>query len=131
LGLRPFGPDLSDGYLDLLRAGLASDTAAVQRQMEVIGFIRRGLDPAQIGVIMDMAEMGFAPLRDPDGFDFNGNDLADRLRRRGMAIGNDQALWHILAADTLFLQHKLGGLYLLATRIGAKVHVRGLIDVYL
>jgi len=128
---REFGPDLSDGYLDLLRAGLAGDTAAVQRQMEVIGFIRPGLDPAQIGVIMDMAEMGFAPLRDPDGFDFKGNDLADRLRRRGMAIGNDQALWHIPPADTLFLQRKLGGLYLLATRIGAKVHVRGLIDAYL
>ncbi|MEM7724433.1 MAG: AarF/ABC1/UbiB kinase family protein, partial [Pseudomonadota bacterium] len=54
------------------------------------------------------------------------NDFADRMRQRGMEIGNERELWHIPPAETLFLQRKIGGLYLLATRIGAKVDIAGL-----
>jgi hypothetical protein len=48
------------------------------------------------------------------------------MRRRGQEIGTDRDLWHIPPAETLFLQRKIGGLYLLATRIGARVDIAGL-----
>lgn len=128
---REFGSSLSESYRTLLRVGLSKDTPAIQRQMEVIGFIRPGLRPEHLAMILEMAELGFTPLRDPAGFDFKGNDLADRLRRRGMAIGNEQELWHIPPADTLFLQRKLAGLYLLATRIGGRVDLRRMVGRYL
>jgi hypothetical protein len=43
------------------------------------------------------------------------------MRRRGMEIGSERELWHIPPAETLFLQRKIGGLYLLAARLGATV----------
>jgi hypothetical protein len=64
-------------------------------------------------------EMGFAALDGP--LDFARDDLPDRMRRRGMEIGSERELWHIPPAETLFLQRKIGGLYLLAARLGATV----------
>ena len=114
-------------YRDLLRAGLADDRAAVLAALTKIGFIKPDLDARHHAAILDMAEMGFGVLRGPDPFDFHGNDFADRLRARGMAIGGERELWHLPPAETLFLQRKIGGLYLLATRLGARVDVAGLV----
>jgi hypothetical protein len=41
--------------------------------------------------------------------------------KAGMEIGSERELWHIPPAETLFLQRKIGGLYLLAARLGATV----------
>jgi hypothetical protein len=69
--------------------------------------------------LLDMAAMGFAALDGP--LDFAADDLPDRMRQRGMEIGSERELWHIPPAETLFLQRKIGGLYLLAARLGATV----------
>jgi hypothetical protein len=42
-----------------------------------------------------------------------------------------QNYWHSPPADALFLHRKIGGLYLLAARLKAKVNIRALIAPYL
>lgn len=123
---RPISEDLATGHMQLLQAGLDGSRADVLRTLEDIGFIRADLKEAHQEAILDMADMGFDLIRTPGVFRFKDNDFADRMRRRGQAIGNDRDLWHIPPAETLFLQRKIGGLYLLATRIGASVDVAGL-----
>lgn len=118
---REIAPEVSEGYRRLLAAGLSCDRAGVLRALEDVGFVRPGLAQRHQETILDMAEMGFALLRGPEPFDFRGNDFADRMRQRGMEIGNERDLWHLPPAETLFLQRKIGGLYLLATRVGARV----------
>jgi predicted unusual protein kinase regulating ubiquinone biosynthesis (AarF/ABC1/UbiB family) len=118
---------MSEGYRALLRAGLAQDHDAVMAGLTDIGFIKPGLAPEHRQTILDMAEMGFGLLRGPEAFDFRGNDFADRMRARGMQIGGERELWHIPPAQTLFLQRKIGGLYLLATRLGARVDVAAMV----
>jgi hypothetical protein len=83
------------------------------------GFRPPGLAERHRTALLDMAEMGFEALDGP--LDFAIDDLPDRMRRRGMEIGNERELWHIPPAETLFLQRKIGGLYLLAARLGATV----------
>ena len=123
---RPISAELAEGHMTLLRAGLDGTRADVLRALEDLGFIRAGLAPHHQDAILDMADMGFDLIRRPGAFDFKGNDFADRMRRRGQEIGTDRDLWHIPPAETLFLQRKIGGLYLLATRIGARVDIAGL-----
>ena len=48
------------------------------------------------------------------------------MRDAGMKLGLDRDFWHIPPVDTLFLHRKLGGLYLLAARLKARVDVRAL-----
>jgi predicted unusual protein kinase regulating ubiquinone biosynthesis (AarF/ABC1/UbiB family) len=123
---REISHEMAEGYRALLRAGLDADRDATMAALERIGVIKPGLPARHRDTILDMAEMGFAILRGPGAFDFCGNDFADRVRARGMEIGNERDLWHIPPAETLFLQRKIGGLYLLATRLGATVDIPAL-----
>jgi hypothetical protein len=75
--------------------------------------------------------MALEPLRCEGAFDFGSTDMAPRLREAGMALGLDRDFWHIPPIDTLFLHRKLGGLFLLAARLKAKVNVRELAMPYL
>lgn len=112
---------LAEGHLRLLQAGLDGMRDDILVELEAIGFIKPDLTPAQRDAILDMSELGFSALRGDTPFDFATSTLADQMRQRGQVIGQDRDLWHIPPADTLFLQRKIGGLYLLATRLGAQV----------
>jgi len=43
-----------------------------------------------------------------------------------MVLGMDRDFWHTPPADALFLHRKLGGLYLLAAKLKARLDVNGL-----
>jgi predicted unusual protein kinase regulating ubiquinone biosynthesis (AarF/ABC1/UbiB family) len=127
---REISAPVAHAYRNLLRAGLDHDQPGVLAALEGIGFIKPGLSQTHRQTILDMSEMGFTLLRGPEPFDFRGNDFADRLRKRGMEIGGERELWHLPPPETLFLQRKIGGLYLLATRLGATVDVAALVRRY-
>ncbi len=55
-------------------------------------------------------------------------DILARLRDGGLAIAADRDNWHIPPMDTLFLQRKIGGIFLLATRMKARVPIRDLVN---
>ena len=71
------------------------------------------------------------PARTRGRFDFGASDLALRIRDAGMALSFDQGYWHTPPADAVFLHRKLGGLYLLAARLRAKVDVRAILEPHL
>jgi hypothetical protein len=48
-----------------------------------------------------------------------------------MILGRDREFWHTPPAAALFLHRKLGGLYLLAARLKARVDVRQLAERFL
>ncbi|MCU4654035.1 AarF/ABC1/UbiB kinase family protein [Roseibacterium sp. SDUM158016] len=120
--------EVAEGHMALLRAGMARDREAVLAALEALGFVRPGLSERHRTAILEMGEMGFAALDGP--LDFATADLPERMRRRGMEIGSERELWHIPPAETLFLQRKIGGLYLLAARIGARVDFPALLAPY-
>ena len=66
-----------------------------------------------------------------DGFlyrtDFGQTDLAARIRDAALELSREKDLWHSPPADALFLHRKLGGLYLLAVKLKARVNVQSLI----
>lgn len=123
---RDIPEDLAEGHRRLLRAGLDGMRGDIMVELQAIGFIKPGLTSAHRDAILDMAELGFSALKGAEPFDFATSTLADQLRQRGQVIGQERELWHIPPADTLFLQRKIGGLYLLATRLGATVDLPAL-----
>lgn len=128
--VRPIAPDQSAAFRRLLNAGLDRDGAATRRAMLDIGYFGQATPPGHQDLIQKMFYTAMEPFLANEAFDFGRSDLLDRLRRMGMVLGNDRDLMHVPPAETLFLHRKIGGMYLLATRLKARVNLRALVDPY-
>ena len=77
-----------------------------------------------------MFDVAMGPLRKDAPFDFGRSDLLERLRNMGLAIGNDHELAHVPPAATLFLHRKIGGMYLMAAKLRARIALRPMVEAY-
>ena len=123
-------PDASARYRRLMQAGLAGDHTAARDMMIAIGFFDERTQPKHQDAVMTMFEMAMAPLRAGGAFDFGDNSVMVGLRDQGMAIAKARDFWHIPPIETLFLQRKFGGMYLLASKLKARVEVKALMQRY-
>lgn len=121
---RSFAPAFGQAYRQLMMAAIAGDRPAMMQAGLAIGYFNAHTQPKHQTAVLDMFEMALAPLRFEGDFDFGTTDMVQRLREAGMALGLERDFWHIPPIDTLFLHRKLGGLYLLAARLKARVNVR-------
>ena len=80
---------------------------------------------------LDIFALACEPLRQAGPYDFGNSDLATRIRDIGMVLGRDRDFWHTPPAAALLLHRKLGGLYLLAARLKARVDVRQLAERFI
>ncbi|MBK1634897.1 ABC1 kinase family protein [Rhodovulum adriaticum] len=123
---REFSDQMAEDFRRLMRAGLDQDRDAVRRAILDIGFFAEDTQDKHQKAMIDMFEMSMEPLHREGAFDFANNDVALRMRDAGMQIGQDRDFWHIPPMDTLFMQRKFGGVYLLASRLKAQVDIRAI-----
>ena len=125
---RTFAPVFGQAYKQLIAAAMAGDRDAMRQAAIAIGYFDARTHAKHQTAVLDMMDMALEPLRHHGDFDFGATDMVQRLREVGMALGLDRDFWHIPPIDTLFLHRKLGGLYLLAARLKARVNVRQLVQ---
>jgi predicted unusual protein kinase regulating ubiquinone biosynthesis (AarF/ABC1/UbiB family) len=114
---------LSQAYRRLLAAGMAGEREAARLASVEIGLFGAETTPEQQRRVIDMFETAMAPMRASGPMAFDGVELGEGLREEGMKIAADRDFWHVPPADTLFIQRKLGGLFLLGARLKARVDV--------
>lgn len=121
---RSFSPAIGRTYKALMSATMARDHEAMVKAGLAIGYFDRHTQPKHLAAVVALFEIALEPLCFDGAFDFGTTDMAPRLREAGLALGLERDFWHIPPIDTLFLHRKLGGLFLLATRLKARVNVR-------
>jgi predicted unusual protein kinase regulating ubiquinone biosynthesis (AarF/ABC1/UbiB family) len=129
--VREFSPDISEKYRLLLRAGIACDRTSATRAALDLGLFSEQMPRARQDAVMALFDMAMQPLRYDGLFGFGTTDIASRLRNGGIEIAASRDNWHIPPMDTLFLQRKIGGIFLLASRLKARVHIRAMLEKYL
>ena len=127
---RSFAPETAPLFRTLLQAGLAGDRGLIRQAAIQIGYFDATTKPAHQEAVLGMIDLAMTPFRSPGVFDFNGNDLVQRLRDQGLALGGDRAFCHILPMDVLLVHRKIGGLYLLASRLKARIDLHALLGEY-
>ncbi|WP_371155160.1 ABC1 kinase family protein [Jannaschia sp. 2305UL9-9] len=128
--VQPIAPGLSAGFRDLARVALNGGAQDTRAAMLRIGYFGSDTAPHHQDLIQSMFEMAMAPLRQETPFDFGQSDLLERLRDMGLAIGTDRELAHVPPAATLFLHRKIGGMYLMAAKLRARVALRPMVEAY-
>jgi predicted unusual protein kinase regulating ubiquinone biosynthesis (AarF/ABC1/UbiB family) len=128
---REIRPAVAEGYRVFLKAALDDDRDGAIEAARRIGFFdERALNKDRAG-LEAMFDLAMAPFQSTEPFDFGDTTVVGKLRTRGMTFAEDRAVWHIPPIDTLFIQRKLGGIYLLASRLKARVDVRGILRPWL
>ena len=128
--VQPIAPDLAADFRALARVALDGGADATRDAMQRIGYFGAATAPHHQALIQSMFEVAMAPLRQDLPFDFGSSDLLERLRDMGLAIGNDRELAHVPPAATLFLHRKIGGMYLMAAKLRARIALRPMVEGY-
>ena len=122
---------MAENYRLLLQAGFADDRAAIRRAAIAIGFFASRTPLRHQDAVLRLIQMALAPLRFAGAFDFGQSDLAARLRDGGLSIAAERDFVHAPPMDLMFLQRKVGGMFMLASRLRARVNIRALLEPYL
>lgn len=114
----------------LMHAGLSGGAGAMAAAMQRIGYVSADTAPRHRAMILAMFDTAMAPLRLRTPFDFGQTHLLEEVRDKGLAMGAERDLAHVPPPATLFLHRKIGGIYLIATRLRARVALRPLLERY-
>jgi predicted unusual protein kinase regulating ubiquinone biosynthesis (AarF/ABC1/UbiB family) len=128
---REYPVKIAEAYRQLMQGAIEYDRAKMDDAAAQIGFFQEHIHPKQREAVIDLFTQACEPLRWKGVYDFGASSLAGRLRDAGLVLSMEQGYWHTPPADALFLHRKLGGLYLLAAKLRAKVDVRSLFAPYL
>lgn len=129
-GVQPIAPAVAAQFRSLAQAALTGNDAETRDAMERVGYFGPQTAPHHQALIQSMFTTAMEPLRQSAAFDFGRSDRLERLRDMGLAIGNDRELAHVPPAATLFLHRKIGGMYLMAAKLGARVALRPMLEAY-
>ncbi|MEM9755437.1 MAG: AarF/ABC1/UbiB kinase family protein [Pseudomonadota bacterium] len=121
-------PDpLVASFRQLMRAGLDSDWPAAEAAARDLAILHPDLPARHTEVLMGMFELAMASIREDRPFDFGSSDLMHRLRDMGLQIGSEREFWTIPATDTILVQRKVAGTYLMAARLKARVNLHRIV----
>lgn len=118
-------------YGDLFRHGLTDDVDGLIAVSEALGFVSPDVPDPFLDEIIAMIRMVFAALRDTRPFEFADDTLSAQMQRRGEALASAGFVPPPIPIDTLLLQRKFGGMFLLAKRLRARVDVTEIIERYI
>ncbi|MFU8777193.1 MAG: ABC1 kinase family protein [Roseovarius sp.] len=121
-------PALTTDFRALLNAALDRDAARTHAAMLRIGYFDAATAPRHQALILQMFDTAMTPLRQSAPFDFGASDLVATLRDMGRAMGSERDLTHVPPPAAMFLHRKIGGIYLLAAKLRARVALRPLLE---
>lgn len=124
-------PALAADFRTLASVALNGNPNDTRAAMLRIGYFSADTAPHHQDLIQSMFAVAMAPIRQETPFDFGQSNLLERLRDMGLAIGNDRELSHVPPAATLFLHRKIGGMYLMAAKLKARVELRDMVESHI
>lgn len=121
---REISTELSQAYLALFKAGSENSREGILLAASRIGYFKDDIADDYKNKVIDLFLMACEPLRFGGEFDFEHSDLALKIKNAGLQLSMQSQHWHTPPVDALFIHRKLAGLYLIASRLGAKVDVK-------
>nr|WP_171233606.1 AarF/ABC1/UbiB kinase family protein [Ruegeria sp. HKCCA4812] len=125
---RALQPSAIDGYMHLLRAGLREVDEELRNAAIQLKLVEGDgpFDDRILGMIRSV----FDAILSANEFDFSDRTLSNHLKKEGMALARAGYIPPPMPMDILYLQRKIGGIFLLATRLSASLPVKALLAKY-
>lgn len=118
---------VANAYRLLLRGGMEHDFAQMREGGLTLGMLHPDAPESHKVAVLGMFDTAFEPLRIDGPFDFSSNEMTNELRDEGIAFAKERTFWQVPPVETLFIQRKIGGVFLLGARLKANTNVHRLI----
>ena len=128
---RSFAADFVGHFACITRGVIDGDRTAVASAAIRIGYALPDDPPERIEAVVDVCFLVCEPLRRAGRYDFGRSNLPARVRELGFELAFRKRLLRPPPPETIFLQRKLVGSFLLLARIGAQVDAQALVLPFL
>jgi len=128
---REFGGEFVENFRRIARAMAAEDHEEIREAAIAIGYLSGKEPPARQAAVAALIAMAGEPLRHQGAYDFDDSQLAPRARDAGFDLVFREGFNRAPPPETIFLHRKLGGTFLLCSRIKARVDTAALIEPFL
>lgn len=110
---------------------MQGDRAGLRRFATEVGFVLEADGADRLEPVVDLLAASCEPFAARGSYDFGSSDLAERLRDAALALAFDTGHRRPPPPETLFLQRKFAGTFLLCARLRARVPLRALTEAAL
>ncbi|MCH1491468.1 MAG: AarF/ABC1/UbiB kinase family protein [Luminiphilus sp.] len=124
---RRFKAAFTGAYRDLLRATVVGDSVGMAEAAERIGYTLGPEGSTYRETLLELATLVLAPLTVDATYDFGQSALPREVAARAGEIQNFREFWEAPPVDVAYIHRKIGGLFMLATRLQARVNVHKLL----
>jgi predicted unusual protein kinase regulating ubiquinone biosynthesis (AarF/ABC1/UbiB family) len=118
-------------YAQLANATINGNDTQLIEAAQKLGYQLDNASAEYQSLILKLFYLALEPLREDNEYDFANSQLPERLAEFSVDINNFKEFWHAPPTDVLYLHRKIGGMFLLASRLKAKVNVHELIKPWL
>lgn len=128
---REFPKKIADAYLEAIKGCIAKDKNQVISALQQIGLLSPDVPGGHSDLIFRICMDASDPIQKDEVYDFGISDIGSRMQEASFALNDAKQFWHAPPADSVYLHRKVGGLFLLACRLKAKVNVQSILSRYL
>ena len=118
-------------YRDLLTAAVSGDREGLAEAAARAGYSIGPAGSPYREHLVDLLLMILEPLRTPEPYDFAASNLPKRVMELGENLSGFGEFWHAPPVEAVYIHRKIAGLFMLASRLSARVNVRDLLDPWL
>ncbi len=128
---RSFKAEFVVDYKRLIRAVIAHDDDAVVDAADRLGYAASDASEQYRRFLVDIFYIALEPFAFDGEFDFASSQLSERLSELSDEAYGFKEFWQTPPTDILYLHRKLGGTFLLATKMRAKVNCHQLVSPWI
>jgi predicted unusual protein kinase regulating ubiquinone biosynthesis (AarF/ABC1/UbiB family) len=123
---RRFDEGFVDSYRELAGAAIDGDKDAMAEAAEKVGYAVGDEDGEYRALLLELLLLVLEPLRHEGPYDFGASDMPARLAALAQEAATYADFWHAPPTDVVYFHRKVGGMFLLANRMDARVDANAL-----
>jgi predicted unusual protein kinase regulating ubiquinone biosynthesis (AarF/ABC1/UbiB family) len=128
---RRFKASFVNNYRSLAKAAIGGNDQRLLAAAERIGYAVGDEDSEYRAIVLELFLLALEPLMMDENYDFARSEMAVRMSALGEEVSSFKDFWQAPPTDAVYFHRKLGGMFLLASRLKARVNVHRLIQEFL
>lgn len=127
---RKFTKKFSVDYKRLIRGVMAQDRDKILDAASRLGYMLHTSSDAYQDFLVEIFNVALESFQEEGLYDFENAHLSERLSQLSEQAYDFKEFWQTPPTDILYLHRKLGGMFMLATRLGAQIDVNQMVKPY-